>query len=244
MMAPSTDPNVAGGLGWPWPVALIAMLALASLFGFINGFCVVKFRMNALMVTIGSMLGLLGGALVLGRTYRIYDIPSGFKFIGAAQMGDISVAVIFVGALLIAAAVWMKKSVFGAHLYAIGGNRLAARAAGVNDGRVIITAFTVCGFLAGLSAFILMGRLGTASAGMSNGAIFLVVAAAIVGGVSLFGGRGGVGGMVGGLLLIGMITNVLSLARISSLYVNVVTGAIILIALGIDAFKNRGTQKE
>jgi len=244
MMSPTPHLGFSAGLGWPWPLALVVMLALSSFIGLFNGILTVKLNMNPLIVTIAMMLGLLGGALVLASIFRVGNLPQGFLYMGSAEIGPVSVAVLFVLVMLVIAAVVLKKTTFGAHLYAVGGNRRAARAAGINDGRMIISAFVLCGFLSGVSAFILMGRLGTANAGMSQQAIFLVAAAAMIGGVSMYGGRGGVGGMVGGLLLMGMIANLLTLAGVSSMYVNVVTMILILIALGIDSFRRRRQARE
>jgi len=234
MMSPAS-----GGFGLPWPLVLVIMLALSSSIGLFNGILVVKFNMNALMVTIAMLIGLMGGALVLARDITIMYLPDGFRYLGSATIGPLSVAVLFVLVVFVIAAVVLKKTTFGAHLYAIGGNRQAARAAGINDNRVVLSAFVLCGLFAGLASFILMGRLGAASAGMSQGVIFLVAAAAIIGGVSMYGGRGGIGGMVGGLLLMGMIANILTLAGVYGNWTNPVTGGIIIIALAIDYFRRR-----
>jgi simple sugar transport system permease protein/ribose transport system permease protein len=238
-----TNPAL-GGMGLPWPLVLIAMLVLSTLIGLFISILVVKFHMNSLMVTIAMLIGLLGGALVLAKDRTIRNLPDGFRFIGAADIGPVSVAVLLMLFIFIIAAVVLKKTTFGAHIYAVGGNRPAARAAGIDDDRVVTSAYVFCGFFAGLAAVILMGRLGTASAGMSQGVLFLVVAAAVIGGVSLEGGRGGAGGMVGGLLLMGMISNVLTLAGVSANYTNAVTGLIIVLALGIDSFRRRRQLRE
>ncbi len=254
MMKPGVEyPGVPGiprlippwAIGLSWPLALVGMLGLSSLIGLINGFLVVKCRMNSLVVTIAIMFFLLGWSLVLGRGYRGMVLPEGFTYLGSAEIGPISVAVLFTVVVLAIMGVVLSRTTFGSHLYAVGGNRRAARAAGINDDRVTILAFVLCGFSSGLAGFLLMGRLATASAGMlSQTALFPAIAAAVIGGVSIYGGRGGVVGMVGGLLLMGMITNALSFAGVSSELVNVVTGVIILIAIGIDAFRRRRELRE
>jgi simple sugar transport system permease protein len=231
--------GLSGGMGLGWPIALGAMLLTATLIGVANGIMVVKARMNAFMVTLAVSIALSGFALVVGRGLRVLDIPDGFTYVGGGRIGSFPISVLFVIGLAVAIHVILTRTVVGRELYAVGSNRRAARAAGVNDDRVVIAAFIACGFLCGVAAWLLVGRLGTASAGISSGALFIAVAAAVIGGVSLYGGRGTVAGMLGGLLLVGAVTNALNLAVIPSEFVNVVAGAVILFAVFVDASRTR-----
>ena len=145
--------------------------------------------------------------------------------------------------LFVAAHVILSRTVYGWQIFAVGGNREAASKAGINHERVIITAFAISGFLSGVAAFLLVGRLGAASASLSTGALFISFAAAVVGGVSIYGGRGSVGGMVGGGLLMGGIANAINISEIPSEWVSVVAGAIILVAVFVDALRARRLPK-
>jgi ribose/xylose/arabinose/galactoside ABC-type transport system permease subunit len=109
--------------------------------------------------------------------------------------------------------------------------------------QVAIVAYVLCGALSGVAAFLLVGRLGTASAGISNGALFLSIAAAVIGGVSLFGGRGTAAGMLGGLLIISVINNAMNLAAIPANMIRIVSGAAILLAVFVDALRTRALTK-
>jgi len=213
---------------------------VSSLIGLINGFLVVKGRMNGFMVTLAMLILLLGLAMVVSQARNVTGLAEGFRYIGYATIGRVPVSVLFMLVVFVIMGVVLSRTVFGSNLYAVGGNRLAARAAGINDDRVIMSAYVLSGFFSGLSSFILVGRIGTVGVGISTSALFPVIAAAVIGGISIYGGRGGVVGMVGGLLLIGIITNALNLVAIPSEWVRVVTGFIILVALSIDAFKRRG----
>jgi simple sugar transport system permease protein len=215
------------------------MLFTATAVGLANGLMVVKARMNAFMVTLAVSIALSGFALVVGRGVRVLDIPDGFTYVGGGRIGSFPISVLFIIALAIVMHVILTRSVYGRELYAVGSNRRAARAAGINDDRVVIAAFVACGFLCGLAAWLLVGRLGTASSGISSGALFIAVAAAVIGGVSLYGGRGTVAGMLGGLLLVGAVANALNLAVIPSEFLNVVAGAVILLAVFVDATRTR-----
>lgn len=239
MLAPSGMAVTEGGFGLAWPIALAAMLSFATLVGLANGLCIARLRMNPFMVTLAMSLILTGFSIAIGQGRRVQNLPEGFRFLGSAQIGPIPVPVVVLLMLFVIAHVVLTRSAFGRKLYAVGSNRRAARAAGIDDVRVILTAYVLCGFLAGFAAYLLVGRLGTATAGISSGGLFISIAAAVVGGVSLFGGRGTVPGMLGGLLMMGTITNALNLAAIPSNLVNSVAGAVILMAVFIDAVRTR-----
>jgi simple sugar transport system permease protein len=124
----------------------------------------------------------------------------------------------------------LKYHRYGRALYAIGGNEDAARAAGIDVDRMIWSAFFFAGLLAGLAGILLTGRLDSAVTTQGQGIIFSAFAAAVIGGVSLGGGRGTIVGVVSGVLLIGVINNLLTLAQVPSFYVQASTGAVIIIA--------------
>ena len=244
---------VAGGLGLPSIVGVAGMLLAAVFVGLLNGLMVVKLKMNPFMVTLSTSIVLSGLALVVSQSRRLVGIPAGFRWIGIGRIGPplpnterpfLAVSVVFLLALFAVAWVVLSKTSFGRQLYAVGSNRKAARAAGIADGRVIIAAYMISGLLSGLAGFLLVGRLGTATAGLSSGNLFLSFAAAVIGGVSLFGGRGSAWGMLGGLLLMASITDALILAQIPAEQINVVSGTVILIAVFIDALRaSRSTSR-
>ena len=225
------------GVPWPWPVALIVMLSLASLIGLFNGLMVACLGMNNFMVTMAAMIMLEGMALVVGESRNIFGIPEGFRFVGTAKIGVIPVAAIFLLGLFSLIHLMFTRTVFGRQLYAVGSNRAAARAAGIPDKRVIILAYAFCGLLSGAAGFVLVGQLGTVSAGITSGKLFLAVAAAVLGGVSLFGGRATAPGILGGLLMMSVIDNAMNLAQIPANFVKVVTGGVILLAVLADALR-------
>ena len=134
-----------------------------------------------------------------------------------------------------------KYHSYGRALYAVGGNENAARAAGINVDRMIWSAFIFASLLAGLAGILLTGRLDSAVTTQGNGIIFDAFAAAVIGGVSLGGGRGTIVGVVSGVLLIGVINNLLTLAQVPSFYVQASTGAVIIIAAILTTVASRGS---
>lgn len=228
-----------GGLGIPWVAALVGILALASLLGLVMGLMLTKLRMNPFMVTLGMSIVLEGAALTVGSGRQQTNLPAGFRWVGSHRIGLVPVSAVFLLLLLALMHFVLARTVFGRQLYAVGSNRQAARAVGINDEWVIIKAFVLSGLFSGLAAFVLAGRLGATSLGISRGALFISFAAAVVGGVSLYGGRGTVAGMLGGLLLLGVITNVLNLSNISGFLTTLIQGLIIVAAVFIDSLRVR-----
>ena len=127
------------------------------------------------------------------------------------------------------------------NIYAVGGNKDAAYASGINTDLVTITAFIICGTLAALAGWVLSARYASVAPGMGEGMIFDVVAAAVIGGVSLQGGEGDMKGLVGGVLLLAIISNVLNLLKLSPFYIQIVRGVVIFLAVLIDSIKYRIT---
>jgi ribose/xylose/arabinose/galactoside ABC-type transport system permease subunit len=225
------------------------MLATCTLVGVANGLMVVKLRMNNFMVTLGMSIFLAGMSLIISGGRQVTTIPDDFRFLGATQIPLASnlkfpISVLFLLLLLAVAHVTFTRTIFGRSLYAVGSNRRAARAAGIDTGRVIIGAYAISGFICGIGAWLLVGRLGASSPGISSGALFISFAAAVIGGVSLFGGRGSATGVLGGLLLIGVITNALNIANISGSYTQVAYGLIILSAVFVDGLRSRRIRAE
>jgi ribose/xylose/arabinose/galactoside ABC-type transport system permease subunit len=235
------DNLTVGGVGLAWPLVIPIMLLVGTLIGAFNGFMVAKLRMNPFMTTLGVLVALSGLSLVIGRGRHVINLPPDFRWIGSASIATIPVGAIVLLLAFAVVGLILNRTAFGVHLYAVGSNRIAARAAGINDIRVIIAAYAGSGLLCGLAAFLLVGRLGSADAGISSGNLFISIAAAVLGGVSLLGGRGTVTGMLGGLLLMGTITNALNIAAIDSTLINVVTGGIILLAVFVDGQRARRT---
>ncbi|MDB5506388.1 MAG: ATPase [Devosia sp.] len=153
---------VGGGFGLAWPLAIVAMIAMAAFIGLINGLLVVKVGMNGFMATLAISIMLGGAALVLAEGRTLFDIPSAFRWVGSAKIGPAPVAALFLLLLFAMAHVVLARTTFGRRLYAVGSNRDAARASGINVDWVEISAFVICGALSGVAAFLLVGRLGTA----------------------------------------------------------------------------------
>ena len=228
----STNPFF--GSGWQLPPALVIvlMLGMGAGVGCLNSFFIIKLRVNAFIVTLAMLLALRGFTYVFTNANTMYDLPPSFTALGGYSIGGLlPVSVILFLSLFVVSQFVLSYTSFGRDLYAIGGNREAAFAAGIRVDRRTLTAFILSGMLGALAAWVLAGRLQAVTINLGQGMVFEVFAAAVIGGVSLAGGKGTMMGPLGGVLLLGVITTGLSVMPISSFWVDAVRGVLILAAV-------------
>lgn len=228
MMAPATAGGF--GIGIPGWAGLLVAITAAGLIGLFNGFMVVKVGLNPFISTLGLLVLLRGGVLIISNGRSIYSPGEALTFLGSSKIYGLPVSVLVFIAVATAVGLVFQFHRYGRALYAVGGNEEAARAAGIDVNRVIWSAFFFAGLLAGLAGILMTGRLDSAVTTQGQGIIFSAFAAAVIGGVSLGGGKGTIIGVVSGVLLIGVINNLLTLAQVPSFYVQASTGAVIIVA--------------
>ncbi len=216
----------------PW-LGILIVLGVGLVVGTFNGFLVIKANFNAFIFTLamsilltGLQLGWLGGKTV-------YHLPEVFIYLGAESWFGVPVAVWVTVATFIAAAWLLRYHRVGRAMYAIGGNLEAARAAGIRVDQIRIGVFMVASVLAAVGGLMQAGYVTVVTAGQGSNLIFEVFAAAVIGGISLEGGRGRMIGALTGVILLSLVTNILTISNISSTWIDAVDGAIILIALGL-----------
>jgi simple sugar transport system permease protein len=214
----------------PW-VGLVVVFATGAAIGALNGFLIVKMRLTAFIVTL-SMLILLRG-LTLGMTNgtTLFNLPDSFLYLGSAKWFDVPASVWIAGALYLIFGVFLRYHRTGRALYAIGGNWEAARVAGIRVERCVWGVYIVAGLLASLAGLMLTGRIASVVSSQGQNMIFYVFAAAVIGGINLNGGRGRLIGALTGVLLLGVLQNVLTLSQVPTFWIDSVYGAIILLAL-------------
>ncbi|WFE66427.1 ABC transporter permease [Micromonospora sp. WMMD714] len=228
------DPELTRGLGlgllpeaWAVPVVLL----VGALVGAFNGLLIVRFGLNGFIVTLGMLIILRGLLTGISGGQTFFALPGSMTYLGSTSWFGIP-ASIWLSLLLFAVGiVVLGHTRAGRSLYAIGGNVDAARAAGIRTDRVLWIALVVASVLAALAGLLISGRLAAVPAAQGDGAIFQVFAAAVIGGVSLNGGKGSVFGAFTGVLLLFMIINVLTLAGVPAQWTNFLNGAVILVAL-------------
>lgn len=224
-------------------VGLTVCCVAGALCGFLNGVMVVGLRVHPFIITLGTMAALRGLVAIPTRAQSVGNFPESFtrgffKWSPEANgINPVPVAVMILAAL--GGAFVLAKTVLGRRVYAIGGNEIASGYAGIPVGRVKIMVYTIMGALAGLSATLYLGYFGAAETAAGSGYELKVIAATVIGGASLSGGRGTALGAVLGSLLIQLIDNGMVILNIDQNYNQIVMGAAIILAVVLDQLKTR-----
>jgi ribose/xylose/arabinose/galactoside ABC-type transport system permease subunit len=222
------------------PLAGLVMLLVGSGLGAVNGFSVAYLRMIPFVVTLAMMTIATGAAVAITNSVSIPVTDEAFYSLILDRSFGIQRPVIIAGAVTLIATILMRRHMYGRWVYAVGINTRTARVSGVPTSRVIFGAYVVSGLLAGLTGLVLSARLGSASANMGTDAIVLdVVASAVVGGVSIYGGVGGPLGAVFGAIFITVISNSMNLMQVSYFTSLIVKGFVIVAFVAIDSLRRR-----
>lgn len=225
--------------GLPWPLAVILMIVIGMGFGLLNGMLVAKLKAVSLIETLAMNTTLTGLVMAITKGRSIVGFPDAFKFIGQGTIGGIPVLpFVLVIVYYILHVVW-SKTTFGRSLFAVGGNSNTAFVSGISVEKIKIYAFVVSGTLAGLSGFLLSGYMGAVTTTFGKVYQMDSIAAAVIGGISLTGGKGSIIGVLGGVLLLTVIQVGLQVLGISPYYVEMAGGLMILLAVLIDAIRQK-----
>lgn len=218
--------------------AVLAGVAFACIIGAVNGSFIAIFNCAPMVITLCLMLILNGAAVVATSGVPIYDFPEGFYYVGQGFIGDVFPFSIVIWALAIAIGYFLlNKSYFGRKLYAIGGNREAARLAGINVIATRILSYMINSVFIGIGAWVLLSKTGSASPTAGANYQFDCLTACMLGGVTFGGGSGNVLTTALGVLIISMIGNGLLLMGLDGNYQQIVKGVILLLTLTIDAYQ-------
>ncbi|MDR2494007.1 MAG: ABC transporter permease [Spirochaetaceae bacterium] len=234
---------VTGGLiayqGCPLPAAVMLGLLVGVAAGAFNGFVVSRTTIPPFIVTL-SMMNIARGAGYVytgGQPIRIMD--DAFNFIGSGYVSMVPVPVIYLVIIVGISAFIMNRSKLGRHIYAVGGNPTAARFSGIKNGRVLFFAYLFSGTMSAIAGIVLASRMFSGQPTAGQGAEMDAIAAVVLGGTSMSGGVGRIGGTVIGALIIGVLNNGLNLLNINSFWQYIVKGVVILIAVYVDFLKKK-----
>jgi fructose transport system permease protein len=226
-------------------VALGSTLLVCVAFGAINGGLVTTLRLPPFIVTLGTFTAIQAATRLLAgsETYRVEEGP--LTFLGTSfRIGSFSTTFGVVAMLLVYLVVWyaLSQTSWGKHIYAVGGNSQASNLSGIKSGRVLFSVYLVTGVIAAIAAWAALGRIPNADPNAYQNANLETITAVVIGGTSLFGGRGGVGGTLVGTLIVGVLRNGLTQAGVDSLYQNIATGILVIVAVAVDQFARRRSQ--
>jgi ribose transport system permease protein len=239
--------------GWPEPVALLLGLAAGFAVGAFNGFVITRWRVPDFIATLGMLAAVRGVALLVTDGLPVPDytravegrrIPGSVSALGADSL--VGAPLIVLVAALCAVIGWfvLTRTRLGRSAYAIGGNREAARVSGIRIERTKWSIYVISGLMAAVGGFMLSGRLSSANALMADGMELQSIAAVVVGGTNLFGGEGGVGGTMIGILIIGVLANGLNILGVAEFWQRVVNGLIIVLVVALDQWRRRIARRQ
>ena len=229
-------------MGWllksePMVVAILAGLVIGAACGLVNGVLIAYIGLPAFVVTYGMMWIAQGFALLFMKAEIIYGFPKAFRFFGATNLIGIPVPVLFMFILGGILYLLLKYTNFGRYVYNIGANYEAARFSGVPIRKIQIMAYTLCGFLAAFAGIFYVSRINAVEAGIGDPLLLPCLAAITIGGTSLYGGEGGIGGTILGAIIMSLIINGMNLLSIDSYWHQFVIGAIVIISVWLDQLR-------
>jgi ribose transport system permease protein len=220
-------------------IGVMAGIALAGLSGAVTGAIIAWTRIPAFIVTLAGLTILRGLALIITGGSPIIKFEGGFRLLGQGVLWGLPVPVLIMGVVMVAMHIVLTRTAFGAHVYAVGGNEEASRLSGINVAITKLRVYTIGGLLTGLAGMILMGRLSSAQPNTGEGFELDAIAAVIIGGTSLMGGRGTIWGTLVGAVVIGILNNGFNLMAVDAHYQLVAKGVIILLAVLLDQYLKR-----
>jgi ribose/xylose/arabinose/galactoside ABC-type transport system permease subunit len=234
--ATSFSLDAAEASGYGWFAAMLGAIAVGLLGGAIQGTAITKLKVPPFVVTLGGLSVFRGMALMISGSGPISGFNDTYRWWGQGRIGSVPIPVIFFLSIAAIAFVVLRYTRYGRQVYAVGGNREAARLAGVNVERVLLSVYVIIGFLSGLAGFVLSARLNSSEAVAGIGYELNVIAAVVIGGTSLFGGVGTILGTVIGSMLIGVLNNGLVLMNVNPYVQQITIGLILVAVVAFDQF--------
>ncbi len=227
--------------GWPVALGILIMLLIGAAFGLINGILVTKFGIPPMIVTLATMGIARGLVLIYTNSANIAPVPRAFQFVAYERFLFLPVIVWIVIFLCILAWLALSRTVFGRSVYASGGNKIAARLAGIKTKLIVALTYVISGIMASVGGFLLAARLESAGPNAGVGIEMNVIAAVVIGGCSLFGGRGTIFGTVLGVILISLVSNAVNLLGVPPAWDQLVKGMVIIVASLLDVYRVKYT---
>lgn len=221
------------------PITWLVAIALGAAIGAFNGTMITAFKIPPFIATLAMMTMARGAANIYCDARPIGHLPEEFKLIGTGSLGTIPIPVFIMALLSFVIFIITRYTVFGRYIYAVGGNEEAARLSGIDVAGTKFWVYVVSGMFSGICGIILASRLGAGDPKLGLMYELIAIAAVVLGGTSLMGGKGTVIGTIFGALFIGVLENGLLLKGVSTFYQWVIKGLVILVAVVIDQLKKR-----
>jgi ribose/xylose/arabinose/galactoside ABC-type transport system permease subunit len=226
--------------GMPLWQAYIWAVVLGTAFGLINALVTVKLGVTPIIATLGTLNAARGVAYLISPSAILVGLPKSWDTIGTSYWGGIPISCIVAAVVFIFFYILLTRTIFGRHVYAIGGNEETARLSGINVERETMLLYIMTGAMAGLAAIVLGSRLGSGDPNIGVGFEFQVIVAIILGGTSFSGGEGRLLGTLIGAFIVGFLGNGLNLAGVEPFWQYIAQGIVLVFAVALDRFVNTG----
>ena len=226
--------------GMPVVIGVFLGMLVGLLVGYFNGVCVTILKLPPMIATLGTMSIARGVSYTVTGGYPIGSLPDSFKFIGLGNIGPIPTPIVLMIVLALLASFFLRKTVIGRWIYAIGGNEEGARISGVRVARIKRIVYSISGVMAAISGIAMAARLGVGQSTSGQGYEMDAIAAVVIGGASLSGGSGTIGGAIIGAAIMGVLRNALVLLDVSAYWQQTVIGIVIILAVTLDNLRHIG----
>jgi fructose transport system permease protein len=230
-------------LGLPAPLAILSGIGVTALFGLINGLLVTRIKLPPFIVTLGTLNIAFAVTQLYSNAQTVTDLPGAMTWLGSTfQLGGTSVAygVVLMLLLYLAFWFWLRETAAGRHVYAVGNNPEATRLTGIPTERVLLAVYVLAGVLYGIAALLSVARTGVGDPNAGQTENLDAITAVVLGGTSLFGGRGVILGSLIGAVIVGVLRNGLTLMGVPSVYQVLITGILVILAVTIDQLSRKG----
>ncbi len=231
------------GSHWAVPTAILVMLCIGIFIGFLNGFSIAYFKMPPFIVTLVTMMFFSAFAKYLPKSENIMHLPEGFNKIGNGSIGFIPIAMIIAVLLALIAHIILSKTLYGRRLYATGINEKASVVSGISTKRIKVSAYMISGFFAAVGSILYSGRLEMGRPTLGSTLLLDIIGANVIGGISLFGGKGKITWTFLGVFFFVILANTLNLLNIPFYFIDVVKGSVILVAAVLDVLRTESAKR-
>lgn len=229
------------------PIVLSCVIAVVATtgFGLLNGLAITATNMPALISTLGMSYVIKASAYLIHGGLPIYGVPKAMQTIGQGYVGPIPIPVIIFLIIAMVGSFVLKRTSYGRAVFAIGSNPEASRLSGISVKKNLIAVYTIAGFLGGFGGVIMMSRLNAGQPGTGADTSMDIIIGCVLGGVSASGGEGSIIGMVGGILVMGVLSNGMTILGLNEYYQLLMKGLVLIIAVGIDYYsRTRKAEKK
>ncbi len=226
-------------------IASLISLLIGTLIGLFNAFLISKIRIAPMIATMGVNTALRGVAYLVTDGKAIFGFPTWYNNIGQGYVGPIPIPVIIMAVVFLAGVIFLSRTRFSRHIYGVGGNEEVARLSGINVARVKMVVYGIAGFCSALAGLVMLGRVSSGQPKAGDGYEMDIITATVMGGVSLTGGEGKIQFVIFGVLVIGILSNGMTMLGVSDYWQRVVKGLVLILAVGFDRYiQYKKTQDE